>query len=204
MSVGAGAPIGCSVGPATISSRETTGTTKSQAGSGTTTSGARRATTSFFAEDEQGDEVNGGPGEDRCDIDPGVFVPVDDAKSCEEFFEADSAKTRARRTHFNSNVHITDITNGCKLRGCATGTGTVRSPKDACEPKRALRIFYKQPGPDHLSGKGKSGPHGDWEIEIFFVNPGEYYAKVKPKEIGSPGHKYTCQGALSPNHMYGP
>jgi hypothetical protein len=39
-------------------------------------------------------------------------------------------------------------------------TGTVRSPKDACERKRRVKLFLKEGGDPVLAGKDRTNDHG--------------------------------------------
>ena len=73
--------------------------------------------------------------------------------------------------------------------------GRVISDKPACEKRRTVRVFQKQPGTDGLFGTTKSDAEGRWSIP---ASPnGEFYAKVKRK-VGPAGTSYSCRPDMSP------
>lgn len=121
----------------------------------------------------------------------------------------------AHTTRYGSKVRITDIEQGCETaaerradaiarHGCVTAEGRVRSSRGACRRGRTVRVFFKQPGPDDLRAKLKSGSDGEWGAPLTFVTAGGYYAKVNPRRIGPRGHqhRHKCKGARSPVYLF--
>jgi hypothetical protein len=99
---------------------------------------------------------------------------------------------QASTHHFKSKVAIKG-TGDCKKRGCLAFNGTVRSPHDACERKRTVKVFLKE-DPETWHWKGETDPAGDWSITITYVVDSDYFAKVKKRVLGSGN---VCKGDRS-------
>jgi hypothetical protein len=74
--------------------------------------------------------------------------------------------------------------------------GRVKSPNDACEQGRKVKMFQQQPGPDDLLGHDTTNGQGQWLVP-FKPGSGAFYAKVKRREEGTAGTIYVCRGDKS-------
>jgi hypothetical protein len=93
--------------------------------------------------------------------------------------------------------------------GAEKFTGTVSSPKKACDAGRSVTL-YRQQGDGRVNlgapvegfdvdGLTRSGPTGIWEIDASAVFlEGDYMAVVDKRIIGYEGHRYKCLAATSP------
>ena len=71
--------------------------------------------------------------------------------------------------------------------------GDISSSNSACEPRRRVKVFRRQRGPDRLIGRARSNSGGQWELERGRFRRARYYAKVVKKNIGSGRHKHLCR-----------
>jgi hypothetical protein len=74
-------------------------------------------------------------------------------------------------------------------------SGRLASPDNRCKRNRQLRLYRKVSGPDPLVKRGRSlnFSAGEFIIEVEDPGSGEYYVKVRPKQVG----QATCQPAKS-------
>ena len=106
-----------------------------------------------------------------------------------------TGSSAAKAIHEKTHVTITS-TSATKF------TGTVTSPKKACEKGRRVSL-YRQEGSARLyggpyegfslQGSTTTGPTGNWELDASsaFLE-GEYRAAVAPKVVTAGGKKYFC------------
>jgi hypothetical protein len=92
-------------------------------------------------------------------------------------------------TDFGHGINITT--------GAHIFHGTVSSERDACEPKRKVTVLRKKPGDDRAIGSDKSNATGAWEVEVAAAKDGDYYARVKRRNIGEGQHDHLCLKARS-------
>ena len=105
-------------------------------------------------------------------------------------------KASAHTIHFKSNVSIRVC---CASDGLWDFGGEVTSVKARCEPRRTVKLFRKRSGTDELMGRDETDSEGAWHVEPNPSPAGTYYARVKRKDIGPPGHDHICDGDRSPD-----
>lgn len=76
-------------------------------------------------------------------------------------------------------------------------TGKVKSSKNACKPDRKVKVFRVAPGADTLIGSTTSASDGDWSLGNDVAGPGNYYAKLRLRDIGASLHDHVCKRAKS-------
>jgi hypothetical protein len=79
--------------------------------------------------------------------------------------------------------------------------GDVTSPRGGCVADRRVTLFRDEPsGADVAMGSDRSDENGSWSVSKPISEvPGNtrYYAQVKKRDIGRPGHDHICRGARS-------
>jgi hypothetical protein len=71
--------------------------------------------------------------------------------------------------------------------------GRVKSPNDACEDNRLVKLFKKKPSRDRkLLGKTFTDEEGKWEIIVDPLTSASYRAVVKQREEGTAGTLFVC------------
>jgi hypothetical protein len=92
-------------------------------------------------------------------------------------------------SEFRSAVRILDDANGdppgTKRNYYPHFTGTVRSPKDKCEPKRTVELFRETTMKDPLVGSDETNKRGRFRIVVDKPNENDFYAVVLEREIGA-------------------
>lgn len=76
--------------------------------------------------------------------------------------------------------------------------GRVISEKGACERQRRVQIYREQSGPDGLFDTATTDADGRWERLVSQLT-GEFYAKIRRRAVGGPGHDHICKGDRSPS-----
>lgn len=67
-----------------------------------------------------------------------------------------------------------------------TFKGRVSSPKGACVPNRAVKLFQRRlDGEVSLISRGASDKRGIWRIALEGQLTGKFFAKVKHRQVGS-------------------
>jgi hypothetical protein len=71
--------------------------------------------------------------------------------------------------------------------------GRVKSPNDACEDNRLVKLFKKKrSGGRKLLGKTHTDVEGKWEIIVDPLRSGSYRAVVKQRAEGTAGTTFVC------------
>jgi hypothetical protein len=82
--------------------------------------------------------------------------------------------------------------------------GRVISEKPRCERQRRVLIYREESGPDGLFARTRTGSDGRWQRLVTQLT-GDFYAKIRRKDIGSGGHDHICRGDRSPSvHVQAP
>ncbi len=82
--------------------------------------------------------------------------------------------------------------------------GRVISQRAGCERQRTVKIYREEGGPDGLFASTKTDADGRWERLVSQLT-GDFYARIRRKDIGSPGHDHICKGDRSPSvHVQAP
>jgi hypothetical protein len=83
--------------------------------------------------------------------------------------------------------------------------GKLASPDDRCKRNRQLRLYRRESGRDPLVERGRSlnFSAGEFIIEIEDPGSGDYYVKVRPKEVGNITCRRTKSGVLSITDLEG-
>lgn len=83
--------------------------------------------------------------------------------------------------------------------------GEVSSVKAKCVPGRLVKVFLVEgadpnPSADTLIGKDTTNNNGRYRVVPAggVASPGDFYARVKQRNIGRPGHKHICEADNSP------
>ena len=71
--------------------------------------------------------------------------------------------------------------------------GRVKSPNNACEDNRLVKLFKKKPSRDRkLLGKTFTDEEGKWEIIVDPLSSASYRAVVKERSEGTAGTTFVC------------
>ena len=70
--------------------------------------------------------------------------------------------------------------------------GRVVSQKPGCERQRRVQVFREETGPDGLFASTRTDNSGRWEMLVSQLT-GDFYAKIKRRNIGSGGHEHVCR-----------
>jgi hypothetical protein len=70
--------------------------------------------------------------------------------------------------------------------------GRVKSPNNACEDNRLVKLFKKRSGGRKVLGKTFSDVEGKWEIIVDPLSSGSYRAVVKQRAEGTAGTTFVC------------
>jgi hypothetical protein len=100
------------------------------------------------------------------------------------------APATAHSTTFKSTVTAT-------LAEPASGDslikGVVKSPKPGCIPRRRVKVFYVDEGPDTLIASDLTGRAGKWSVNLgASPAPGKYYGSLIRRNIGTGSHRHIC------------
>jgi hypothetical protein len=60
--------------------------------------------------------------------------------------------------------------------------GKVHSPNAECQAGRTVRLYKRTANGPSLQGRGRSGPHGAWKIQVMHPS-GHYYAVVPKAKV---------------------
>jgi hypothetical protein len=103
----------------------------------------------------------------------------------------------AHTVRFDSDVSIGHGVN--PIESTDLFHGEVTSPRTGCAAQRRVTVFQKLDGADQAMGSDRSNQSGAWEVSRHTseVPDGNYYARVKARDIGPAGHNHICGGARS-------
>lgn len=82
--------------------------------------------------------------------------------------------------------------------------GRVISQRFACESRRRVSVYREQAGSDGLFASTTTDNSGRWELLVSQLT-GDFYARIKRKDVGAAGHNHVCKGDRSPSvHVQAP
>jgi hypothetical protein len=104
----------------------------------------------------------------------------------------------AHTTRFDSDVSLQLGVN--PITSTFIFNGDVTSPRGGCVADRRVTLYRELDGADEATGSDRTDENGLWSVSKHTSEvPGGsfYYAQVKKRDIGRPGHDHVCRGARS-------
>jgi len=82
------------------------------------------------------------------------------------------------------------------------GRGSFRP--EGSRDEKSKEIYREESGADGLFASTKTDAEGRWERLVSQLT-GDFYVRIRRKDIGSPGHDHICKGDRSPSvHVQAP